>query len=118
MHHKVLKAGTLFAGVLRRDFELASAFEDLELSDYNVERWKFAMNRCSCGEDVCWFNGWRHLYMPETSYLNGVNFRLLPEVDEDWEEVMRRESKEWWGTKDEVLDRRVERIREYITQGI
>lgn len=50
--------------------------------------------------------------------MKGTNFRLLPEVDEGWEEVFRRESKERWGTEDEVLERRVERAREYVTRGI
>ena len=118
----------MFARALRPDFDLEKECKELKLSvsEKLVSPWdEGVFHSCGCREDLCWYNH-RPGYAQETcsyltegeTYLKGTNFRLLPEVDEGWEEEMWRESKERWGTEDEVLERRVERAREYVTRGI
>lgn len=128
VHHRVLLAGTIFARALRPNFDLDKVREELKinLNENLLHPWDHGVfHSCMCREDLCWYNH-RPGYAQETcsfqtegeTYLKGTNFRLLPEVDEGWQEEMRRDSKERWGTEDELLERRVERTREYVTHGI
>jgi hypothetical protein len=116
----VLEAGLMMTRALRPEYDLFAAYRELRMPVRDFARWNGVFRSCQCRLDVCWFNhrdgtmcadftheGW--------SYLKGRNLRWLPDVEIGWEEEFRRESE---GIDVEVLERRVQKIREFVTIGI
>ena len=120
----VLEAGLMFTGALRPGYDLKAAYEELRMPMRDYGRWNGIFHSCDCRLRVCWFNHRAKVHMRSycsnftleaEHYLKGRNFRWLPDVEPDWEEEFRVESE---GIEGWVVDRRVEKIREFVTEGV
>lgn len=124
VHHHVLKAGIMFARLIRPDYDFRKVLRELGLKEGGFVYMTDDFQSCSCQQDLCLYNRTleANAYDPNFEWdgdtsIKVNNFHLLPIVDENWEEMLRNQSKEWY-TPEELVDRRVEKIRDFLTNGI
>jgi hypothetical protein len=120
----VLEAGLMLTRALRPGYDLFAAYRELRMVVRDFARWNNVFHSCQCRLDVCWYNHRSSGSLMEpcdnftrerNNYLKGQNFRWLPDVEPGWEEEFRREEE---GVEEEVLNRRAQKIREFVTIGI
>jgi hypothetical protein len=120
----VLEAGLMLTGALRPGYDVFAAYRELRMPVRDFYAWNTVFHSCRCRLNVCWYNHRSKGYVREPcgnftgereTYLEGQNFRWLPDMEPGWEEEYREEEK---GIAEEIVDKRMQKIREFVTIGI
>lgn len=124
VHHRILLGCIGFARALRPNYDQAKIYQELGFKGDGLRGWEYVFNSCSCERGICWYHRriGQSYFDPDLltymAYMTWTNFRLLPEVDEDWEPKLRAEYRMWGGHDGKHLEARVEKVREFLMNGV